>query len=76
VKTERVPGTSEYVPREDRGSDVTQAPRTAQRRSLVYMRGFAEGAVFRRSGRWPPQHVLIGIDEYSLAFRAGFFERR
>jgi len=41
-----------------------------------YAKGFVDGEISRLRGRKPSEHALIGIDEYSQGFRAGFFERR
>jgi hypothetical protein len=43
--------------------------------SLDHARGFVDGETCRRLGRTPPRSVVIGIDNYSLGFRAGYFER-
>ncbi len=37
--------------------------------------GHADGVTFRRRGMPPSRYALVGIDEYSLGFRAGYFER-
>jgi len=44
--------------------------------SLDRAQGFVDGENSRLWGKKPSQHVLIGSDEYSLGFRAGYFERR
>jgi hypothetical protein len=44
--------------------------------SLDHARGFVDGETFRRLGKTPPRCVVIGIDNYSLGFRAGYFERQ
>ena len=44
--------------------------------SLDRAQGFVDGENSRLRGNKPSRHVLIGIDEYSLGFRAGYFERR
>jgi hypothetical protein len=44
--------------------------------SLEYARGFVDGETCRRLGHTPPRPNVIGIDNYSLGFRAGYFERR
>ena len=43
--------------------------------SLAQAEGFVDGESFRRRGKRPPQRALIGIDDYSQGFRAGYFER-
>lgn len=44
--------------------------------SLDYARGYVDGETFRLRGKSPSHYVLIGIDEYSRGFRAGYYERR
>lgn len=44
--------------------------------SLAYAEGFVEGEGRRRRGELFTRSILIGIDEYSLGFRAAFFERQ
>src|SRR5438477_9198889 len=36
--------------------------------------GYVEGETARRSGKKPATWAVVGIDEYSLGFRAGYFE--
>jgi hypothetical protein len=43
--------------------------------SLDHARGFVDGETCRRLGKTPARAAVIGIDEYSLGFRAGYFER-
>jgi hypothetical protein len=43
--------------------------------SLAYAEGFLNGEAFRRRGVPPSLYVRVGIDEYCLGFRAGYFER-
>ena len=43
--------------------------------SLDYARGCVEGETSRRLGKSLSRHALVGIDDYSQGFRAGFFER-
>ena len=43
--------------------------------SIDYARGFVDGEMNRRRGQSPTAYVFVGIDEYSLGFRAGYFER-
>lgn len=38
-------------------------------------RGYMDGEDFRLHGKKPARHVLVGIDEYSLGFRAGYYNR-
>ena len=44
--------------------------------SLNHAEGYIEGETFRRRGMTPSKYAQIGIDEYSLGFRAGYYERR
>lgn len=44
--------------------------------SLTHAEGYVDGETSRTHGKAPSQYALIGIDEYSLGFRAGYFERR
>ena len=44
--------------------------------SLDHAKGFVDGEISRRRGKAPSKLALIGIDEYCLGFRSGYFERR
>src|SRR5262245_7546801 len=44
--------------------------------SLAFAQGYVEGETSRRLGKTPSLHVLVGIDETSMGFRAGYFERQ
>lgn len=44
--------------------------------SLNHAEGYIEGETFRRRGMTPSKYAQIGIDEYSLGFRAGYYERK
>ena len=44
--------------------------------SMERAQGFVDGEVSRRRGVTPTKHAQVGIDEYSLGFRAGYYERR
>ncbi len=44
--------------------------------SLARAEGFVDGEAFRRRGLTPSKHAQVGIDDYSLGFRAGYYERR
>lgn len=44
--------------------------------SLECAKGYIDGEIHRLQGRMPAKYCLIGIDEYSLGFRAGYFERQ
>jgi len=41
-----------------------------------HARGYVDGEACRRQRREPSKYVLVGIDEYSLGFRAGYYERQ
>ncbi len=43
--------------------------------SLSTAQGYVDGETFRKRHRPATDHVLVGIDEYSLGFRAGYFNR-
>ena len=44
--------------------------------SIERAKGFVDGETCRARGKKPSKYALIGIDEYSLGFRAGYYERR
>jgi len=44
--------------------------------SLDHAKGYVDGETSRLRGKRPSHYVLIGIDEYSLGFRAGYYERQ
>ena len=44
--------------------------------SIERAKGFVDGETCRLRGRKPSKYALVGIDEYSLGFRAGYYERR
>ena len=37
--------------------------------------GYVDGEAWRRRGKHPSNLVLVSRDDYSLGFRAGYFER-
>jgi len=43
---------------------------------LAQAEGYIDGEAYRRRGMTPSKYAQIGIDEYSLGFRAGYYERR
>jgi hypothetical protein len=43
--------------------------------SPSYAQGYVDGESHRRRGTTPSKYAQIGIDEYCLGFRAGFYER-
>jgi hypothetical protein len=44
--------------------------------SLAHAEGYVDGQAYRRRGMPPSKHAQVGIDEYSLGFRAGFYDRK
>ena len=38
-------------------------------------KGYVDGEICRRRGTMPSKYAQIGIDEYCLGFRAGYYER-
>ena len=44
--------------------------------SFARAEGYVDGKSSRRRGKPPSQYALIGMDEYSLGFRAGYFDRK
>jgi hypothetical protein len=44
--------------------------------SMERAKGFVDGETCRLRGRKPSKYALVGIDEYSLGFRAGYYDRR
>ena len=44
--------------------------------SLAHAEGFVDGEAYRRRGLAPSKHAQVGIDDYSLGFRAGYYERK
>ena len=44
--------------------------------SLEHARGYVDGETFRLRGKAPSKYCLVGIDEYSLGFRAGYYDRQ
>ena len=44
--------------------------------SLAHAEGYIDGETFRRRGMTPSTYAQIGIDEYCLGFRAGYYERQ
>ena len=43
--------------------------------SSAYAGGVLDGESSRRHGATPSKYAQIGIDDYSLGFRAGYYER-
>ena len=44
--------------------------------SLAHAEGYVDGQTVRRRGKMPSKYALIGIDEYCMGFRAGYFDRQ
>lgn len=44
--------------------------------SIARAQGFVDGEMARRRGAAPSSYARVGIDDYSIGFRAGYFERR
>jgi len=42
---------------------------------LPSAKGYVDGDRFRKRHEEPPIHALVGIDDYSEGFRAGYFHR-
>jgi len=38
-------------------------------------RGYSDGIAHRVNGIQPSKYVLVGIDDYAVAFRAGYYKR-
>jgi len=43
--------------------------------SPAFAEGYVDGQALRKRGKSAPKFLLVAIDEYSLGFRAGFFQR-
>lgn len=43
--------------------------------SLTIAEGYVDGEACRKRGRTPPAHPLVGMDDYSEGFRAGYYLR-
>jgi len=44
--------------------------------SLEFAEGYVDGEAWRRRRRALPEQASVGIDEYSMGFRAAYFNRR
>ena len=42
---------------------------------LPSAKGYVDGETFRKRRKAAPLHTLVGIDDYSEGFRAGYFHR-
>jgi hypothetical protein len=43
--------------------------------SLAFAQGYVDGEAWRRPERTPPELASVGIDEYSMGFRAAYCNR-
>jgi hypothetical protein len=43
--------------------------------SIARAQGFIDGEMSRRRGAQPSTYARVGIDDYCLGFRAGYYER-
>jgi hypothetical protein len=43
--------------------------------SIARAQGYVEGEISRRRGEAPSTYARVGIDDYALGFRAGYFVR-
>lgn len=43
--------------------------------SMARAQGFVDGEISRRRGTPPSTYARVGIDDYCLGFRAGYYER-
>ena len=43
--------------------------------SIACAQGFVDGEISRRRGTPPSTYARVGIDDYCLGFRAGYYER-
>ena len=43
--------------------------------SLPSAKGYVDGETYRKRAKAPPVRILVGIDDYSEGFRAGYFHR-
>jgi len=48
---------------------------TAYGRSPNRARGHVDGVICRMGGNRPSTYMRVGIDEYALGFRAGYYNR-
>lgn len=44
--------------------------------TLSRAEGYVDGEAHRRRGLAPSRYVQVGIDEYCLGFRAGYYDRK
>ncbi len=42
--------------------------------TAAHAQGYSDGETWRLSGKPPSQYALVGIDDYCVGFRAGYFE--
>jgi hypothetical protein len=44
--------------------------------SPTHAHGYVDGDIARRRGATPSKYAQVGIDEYCLGFREGYYERK
>jgi len=44
--------------------------------SIARAQGLVDGEIARRRGAPPSSYARVGMDDYCIGFRAGYFERR
>lgn len=44
--------------------------------SLAHAQGYIDGENHRRRGTTPSKYAQVGIDEYCLGFRTGYYDRK
>ena len=42
---------------------------------IISAKGYVDGETYRKRAKAPPVRILVGIDDYSEGFRAGYFDR-
>jgi len=57
------------------GRSKSDEVETAYGWSPDYLRGYIDGVACRTCGRRPSNYQAVGIDEYALGFRTGFYNR-
>jgi len=62
-------------------AELLGSPRKAEVLATLYgwspdrARGYVDGVACRMSGNRPSKYMLVGIDQYALGFRAGYYNR-
>ena len=60
---------------EDLSEEVFKALAEHYGWSREYANGFVDGEAFREQGEQLPRHAMVGIDDWALGFRTGYFRR-